>query len=105
MGASERINFPARHAQGGHRAMMKAEIKMPVSVLLNREPLGIEKGQVFDELRGFVEIDQNADAATMRRGENGAEQPDEIKRRKLAVFRVEQDLLVQVVGEGSCNGG
>ena len=100
MGAAVRVHLPARHAERRHRAVMQAEIKMPVRVFLDWEPVVLEKGEVLDELRRFVEIDENADPATLRRGENGAEKPDEIKRRKLAVFRMEQDVFAQVVGEG-----
>ena len=99
MGAAVSIHISARHAQGIHRALPQALIEIAVGVFLDRESLVIEEREVLYEFRRFIEIKQNADPATMCRRKNRAEKPDQIKRCELALLRMQQDVIAQVVGE------
>jgi hypothetical protein len=65
------------HFAAGHAERVEAHCggrKSAVGVLLHGKSVAAEKREVLDELRGLVEIDQDADAAALGGLENGAEQ-------------------------------
>jgi hypothetical protein len=87
------------------RAVLEGFVEILVGVLLDRETGLIEELEIFDQIRRFVEIDEDADATALGRRENRVEQPDEIEFGKLAIFRMEQNFLVEVVRQRGGEGG
>ena len=108
MGAAVGEHFAAGHAELVERAILQAEVEILVGVFLNGKAVVFEEREVLDQLRGIVEIDQNADPAAFGGREHGAKKPDQIEGRELALLGMEQDFLVQVIGEGGvddrCHG-
>jgi hypothetical protein len=81
------------------RAVLKAEVEDFVGLLLHREAVRLEEGEIFHQLGRFVEIGEDADAAALGGLEDRAEQADEVEGRKLALFGVKQDVFGEVGGK------
>jgi hypothetical protein len=90
--------FLGGHAQGIKSATGETLIEMLVCVFLNGKTFVLEEGEILDELRGFVEIDQDADTASFCGRENGAEKPDQIELWEFAIFRMEEDFFFKILG-------
>ena len=75
MGATEGKHFPACHSKVVQGSVRKFLIEMLVCVLLDRMAGLIEKREVFDKLRRFIEIDQNTDLAALGRFVNRSQKP------------------------------
>ena len=104
VGAFEGEHFAAGHAEFLHRAIAQALIEMLVRVFLHGKAVLLEKREVLDEFRGFVEVHQHADPAAIRRREHGAQQADEIERRELALLGMKQDFFAQIGGQRGGGG-
>ena len=64
---------------------------MLVCIFLNWKSWLGEEMEIFDQCLGLIEVDQDADLATLGRLKNGVEQPYDIELRKLAFLGVKKN--------------
>ena len=75
---------------------MKLLMEISMGVFLDLEPLFFKECEIPDKRRGFLEIHQDTDTATLGWIENRGEQAGRIKGRELPLPWVLQEALLQV---------
>ena len=97
-----------KHLTTGHPESVEHPVpqsleEVAVGILLHLEPLPLQEAIILDELRGLIEIHQDANPASGGRLKDRSQQTREIKGGKLSLLRMLDDVLVKIGGQALCS--